>query len=459
MASLVVVGAGPKAVAVQAKAHALRRLGMTIPEIQVVDPIGVAGNWLPEGGWTDGRHPLGTSPFKDIGFPYRTRIADDPPPHPEIADTRGPLSRAVDRELLTLSWVRFLIETGRYASWIDRCQPQPRHRLWAEYLRWVAARTGLDLVRGRVTGMHAGAEGWSLSVCMTDGRVRTVTADALLVTGPGPSTHRIAEIPRVLSLAGFWKAIADDELPESSRIAVIGAGESAASVITEVIRHDVDEICLVSPAATVFSRGEGRFENAMYTDPRRWADLDEQARRDFIARTDRGVISVGMQDCLSSDDRVAHLRGRVLEARDTASGVELTMTDPARGHRTATFGLVIDARGGSPVWFTELMDPQTRSLVSAACGGELTARCFEDRMTPTLALAGLAPTLFVPALSGFRQGPGFANLSCLGELSDRILAGIGVGRLPESSPAARPGQLPHGMKNPRTHPARGFSTA
>lgn len=436
MTSLVIIGAGPKAVAVQAKAHVLRGLGMTLPEIQVVDPVGVGGNWLPEGGWTDGRHVLGTSPFKDVGFPYRTRIADALPPDPDADGMTGSLSRVVDRELLALSWVRFLIETGRYASWIDRGQPRPQHRLWAEYLRWVAARTGLDPIRGRVTGLHADAAGWSLSVDMIDGWGRTVTGDALLVTGPGPSTRRIAEIPRVYSLAGFWRIIADHELPEAARIAVIGGGESSASVISEMIRHDVDEISLVCPAATLFSRGEGQFENAMYSDPHKWADLDDEARRDFISRTDRGVISVAMHECLSSDDRIAHLRGTVRDAREAGSGVELTVTDPVQGSHTAFFDLVVDARGGSPVWFTELMDQQTRSLVAAACGGDLTAGSLESRMTPALAVDGLSPLLFVPSLSGFRHGPGLANLSCLGELSDRILAGIGVGHLPGSSPTA-----------------------
>ena len=62
--SLTVLGAGPKAIAVQAKAHALRCLGISKAEILVLDPLGVGGNWLSDGGWTNGRHLLGTSPLK-----------------------------------------------------------------------------------------------------------------------------------------------------------------------------------------------------------------------------------------------------------------------------------------------------------------------------------------------------------------------------------------------------------
>ena len=92
MLSLTVLGAGPKAIAVQAKAHALRRMGLPAPEILVIDPQGVGGNWLSGGGWTNGHHLLGTSPMKDVGFPYRTRIVDPPDAH----GTR-PLNQEVDR--------------------------------------------------------------------------------------------------------------------------------------------------------------------------------------------------------------------------------------------------------------------------------------------------------------------------------------------------------------------------
>jgi mycobactin lysine-N-oxygenase len=39
-----------------------------------------------------------------------------------------------------------------------------------------------------------------------------------------------------------------------------------------------------------------------------------------------------------------------------------------------------------------------------------------------LELRGLRPRLHIPGLAGVSQGPGFANLGCLGLLSDRVLA-------------------------------------
>ncbi|MEJ6549250.1 SidA/IucD/PvdA family monooxygenase [Corynebacterium sp. USCH3] len=423
--SLVVLGAGPKAVAVQAKAHALRRLGLPAPTVTVVDYQGIGGNWRSGGGWTDGRHQLGTSPTKDIGFPYRTRIAGD-------------LDREVDRALLDIGWTSFLVDTDRYAWWVDHGHPNPRHYLWADYLRWAAEKSGMTLVNGQVTriglrepasaaqGRSQGrSQGWSLSVDRIDGTSSRLEADALMLTGPGRSDRRIAPLPTVYSVAGFWQAVSSAQLPPASRVAVIGGGETAASIVEELIGHDVVDIAVVSPAPTIFTRAEGSFENELYTDPRLWADLDDADRRDVITRCDRGVFSAQVQEKLMAEDRVSHLRGRVSAVHDRDGLAELHV-----GGRTELVDLVVDARGNSPLWFTRMMDDRVVARLIGACGGAVTAATVEDRIGADLSLTGMGPTLFLPTLAGMSQGPGMANLSCLGELSDRILAGLGAGTAP-----------------------------
>lgn len=405
--TLAIIGAGPKAVAIQAKAHALRSLGLPAPEITVIEPRGVAANWRAVGGWTDGRHPLGTPPEKDVGFPYRTRIA-------------GPRNRAVDQELLGLGWVSFMAESGRYASWVDRGRPFPPHDTFAEYLGWVAERTGMNIVRGAATRLVAGDDAWTVSV---DG-AGDVVADALLVTGAGPSDGRLAERPEVLSIAGFWKRGAGHVFPEGSRIAVIGGGESAASVVAEVIRHPVSSLTIIAPQSTLFSRGEGQFENGMYTNPDQWAQLSERDRVEFISRTDRGVFSVRVQQQLHEDERVRHVRGLAASVSGESGRPRLRVEDARTGGSEHEFDYIIDARGGRPLWFLELMDAETRGVLAGVVGGEIRMRRLEDAIGAGLEVEGMAPRLILPTLAGFRQGPGFANLSCLGELSDRVLGGL-----------------------------------
>jgi mycobactin lysine-N-oxygenase len=70
MATLAVVGAGPKGIAIAAKARALAAAGLDAPRVVLVERSAVAGNWSGRQGYTGGRLPLGTPPEKDIGYPY-----------------------------------------------------------------------------------------------------------------------------------------------------------------------------------------------------------------------------------------------------------------------------------------------------------------------------------------------------------------------------------------------------
>lgn len=128
LASLAVVGAGPKGLAIAAKRAALARTGREVPDLVLIDRAGVATNWSGTSGYTDGRQPLSTPPEKDVGFPY--------------APSWGPASGQVSDEVRRWSWQRYLIDQGGLADWVDRGQPRPDHRAWHRYLRWVAERSG-----------------------------------------------------------------------------------------------------------------------------------------------------------------------------------------------------------------------------------------------------------------------------------------------------------------------------
>jgi len=67
MSMLAVVGAGPKGIAIAAKARALSAVGLDAPRVVLVDRSAVARNWSGRQGYTNGLVPLGTPPEKDIG--------------------------------------------------------------------------------------------------------------------------------------------------------------------------------------------------------------------------------------------------------------------------------------------------------------------------------------------------------------------------------------------------------
>src|ERR1700756_3121804 len=133
MSTLAVLGAGAKAVAVAAKASVLREMGVEVPDVIAVERTAVGANWQASGGWTDGAPRLGTSPEKDVGFPYRSAL---------VPRRNGELDELMTR----YSWQSYLIATAAFAEWIDRGRPAPPHRKWSQYLGWVADQVGMKVV-------------------------------------------------------------------------------------------------------------------------------------------------------------------------------------------------------------------------------------------------------------------------------------------------------------------------
>jgi mycobactin lysine-N-oxygenase len=338
VATLAVLGAGAKAVAVAAKVAVLREMGIDTPDVVAVERIGVAANWQASGGWTDGAQRLGTIPEKDVGFPYRSSLV--PRRNAEL-----------DERMTRYSWQSFLIATASFAEWIDRGRPAPAHRRWGQYLRWVAEHVGLNVVHGEVDGLAVASDRWALHTHET-----TVYADALMITGPGQAERSLLSgNPRVLSITQFWDRAAGHDRIAAERVAVIGGGETAASMLGELFRHRVSTITVISPQVTLFTRGEGFFENALFSDSTDWAALTLEERRDAIARTDRGVFSASVQDALLAYDRIRHLRGRVAHAVGREGRIRLTLSTNRGSENLETvhgFDLVIEApaptRCGSP---------------------------------------------------------------------------------------------------------------
>ncbi|WP_306360319.1 SidA/IucD/PvdA family monooxygenase [Nocardia sp. CC227C] len=424
MDTLLVVGAGPKAMAVAAKAHVLRRLGLPAPRVVVVEAHAVGGNWLPSGGWTDGQHRLGTSPEKDVGFPYHSTWA------------RGH-NQALNEGMTAFSWTAFLIEHGTYAEWIDRGRPSPQHHVWAKYLQWVGRKTDVELVLGTVRTIAAADDGWLVTVADAAGETCEIDCDAVMITGPGRSDRALADHPKVLSIAEFWDLAGKRRLPPSSRVAVVGGGETAGSALDELVRHEMLSISVITPKATIYTRGEGYFENSLFSDPVRWGSLGMAERRDVIRRTDRGVFSVRVQETLLGDNRVHHLQGRVVRTVDQGDGVAVTLRNELRPDQVHTYDLVVDATGGDPLWYLELLDAAATDLLELAVGGPITQERVEAAIGYDLAVAELDNKLYLPNMAALAQGPGFPNLSCLGELSDRVLRTVpGRHRTPVRAGAA-----------------------
>ena len=401
---LAVVGAGPKGIAIAAKARALAAAGLPAPQVVLVDRGEVAGNWSGRQGYTNGLLPLGTPPEKDVGYPY--------------AESWGDASADVVAAMAEYSWQRHLIRHGVYSDWVDRGRMRPAHRQWSAYLREVAETAEAKIVRGVVTGLDVANDNrWRVRLAAG----QEIAADGLVITGAGPAitvSGQPHDHPRVLDGRTYWLAAHEPRHERAQNVCVIGSGETAASVVIDLVKrsHKHSAIDVLTARGVLYSRGESYDENRLYSDPADWPRLAEAHRREFLDRTDRGVFSLQAEAALNQARGFRALAGRAAAIEAREQDVIVTIAYGEERERVA-YDAVVVAIGFDGRWFEALLGEDAEARYREALGsGHL-----ERVISVDLSLSGLAPPLHLPVMAGLAQGPGFPNLSCLGLLSDRIL--------------------------------------
>ena len=403
MAMLAVVGAGPKGIAIAAKARALAAAGLDPPRVVLVDRGAAAGNWTGRQGYTNGLLPLGTPPEKDVGFPY--------------AHSWGAASSSVTAAMADYSWQRHLIAHGSYADWVDRGRLRPTHRQWSFYLREVADKARAEVVAGEVTAVEADGDQWRLTLQAGP----EIRADGVVFTGAGPPigvAGQPQDHPRVLDGRSYWLRRQAPGPKMAQSICVIGSGETAASVVGSLLTgsHKHSTIDVLTSRGVLYSRGESYEENRYYSEPGDWPGLAWSHRREFLGRTDRGVFSQQAEAILNASRGFRTLAGRAVAIEAGQRQVVVAIEYESERERVA-YDLVVVAIGFRARWFEAMLrDEARRRLRGALDGAEL-----ERRIQVDLSVAGMSPPLHLPVVAGLAQGPGFPNLSCLGLLSDRIL--------------------------------------
>ena len=404
MSTVAAVGAGPKGIAIAAKARALSAVGLDAPRVVLVDRAPVAGNWTGRQGYTSGLLPLGTPPEKDVGFPY--------------AASWGSASSAVSAAMASYTWQRHLTERGDYADWVDRGRLRPTHRQWSAYLRDVATWSEAEIVGGEVVGLEVGGDDrWEVTIEPGE----ALTADGVVITGSGPPITvpgQPRDHPRVLDGRSYWLDHRISKKGIAQNVCVIGSGETAASVVISLLKktHGRSTVDVLTSRGVLYSRGESYDENRFYSDPGEWPRLAESHRREFLERTDRGVFSLQAEAILRQSRGFRTLAGRAASIEAGEQQVIVTIEYDEEVERVA-YDLVVVAIGFDARSFEALLGLEAQRRL----GDALAEAVLERRIDVDLSIAGLSPLLHLPVLAGLAQGPGFPNLSCLGLLSDRIL--------------------------------------
>jgi mycobactin lysine-N-oxygenase len=419
-ADLIAVGAGAKAAALAAKVHALNTLGAGPITLTIVEANEPAASWSGRNGMTSGEEPLAITPIKDVGFPYQSYEAF------------GEVGEEVDRAVMPFSWQRYLIDKKSYARWVDAGSPAIEHREYGQYLTWVLSRAteGVSLVSGRVTEVSLPEQGdrWTVDVEEPSGQ-RRYGCRALVLTGPGVHRHLphdAGAASRIFHCDSKRTDFACIPADRSCEIAIVGGGESALSgaAFLRAFRPQV-RITIFTPTLPM-SRGESFLENRVFSNPDNvaWSSLDLGTRRDFFKHCDRGVFDPLTLSDIAYDERCRFVTGRVVyvaeEGEDGGVRVDYTTAGAVSSER---YDYLLNSTG------FDLLE-QLRDLFPPAVRAEIERRVGQlwDRPPEVevpigrfLELEGMCPRLHIPGLAALSQGPGFANLGCLGLLADRVL--------------------------------------
>jgi mycobactin lysine-N-oxygenase len=408
---LAVVGAGPKAMALVTKAKVLRDLKIGTLEVVIIEKSSTAAHWGGACGYTDGEQELGTPPEKDVGFPYRSIFG-----------------RKTGCEMLRYSWQSFLIDKGQsvYSDWIDRGRRQPVHRDWAEYLHWVRDEADAEIIQDTVVSVDLREQG-QLGVNLLQGK--PITCHGLVFTGPGRArtiSDEQSDAEHIFDGRSYWQNLDRFRAltaKADARVAVVGAGETAASVVSSLLNIFEDTtvtIDSITRSGTLFTRGESFHENRIFSNPDEWAGLRKSDKEEFIERTDKGVFSVAAQAIIKhawGNFRVSH--GNVESVR--VEGEKVSVRISGRKYKTPlVYDKVVVATGFDP-W-----EP-LKTLFSTETWGNQPLMRLKDKIDyhlrfPVGAKKVPGHNIHTPMLAGLAQGPGFPNLSCLGVLSDRIIS-------------------------------------
>lgn len=433
MTKIAIVGGGPKAVAISAKASTIK----SAPEIVVFEPHEIGANWSGRFAYTDGGMLLCTSPFRDIGFPYK--------------DKKG---STIDAKMIEkFSWLSFLNSSASstpYDVWISKGMPPPSHSDYAQYLKWCFAAAARD--NDGITHLKRACTSFDYSQdeakwivehqAPGDATKEKHLFDAVVFTGSKERDDKLcsAETRRYFFGTNFWEKEHYDELMQSIRcemrksgdysVTIIGDGGTAAAVAANLasLGFATLNVNIVGSNPFIDSRPENHFVDIFYSNPENWLELTVDQRTEFLKKVERGRVWKVIVDQLKDFEQIRYISAKVGEVKlkEYEDGLETFEFYDESGEkiRDADSYVVIDARGFDALWFLDMLRSELRSSFASDkrdVAAEVRTALRSDLSVGPLESGKATPVgLHIPMLGSLTHLAA-PNLMALGSVADAIL--------------------------------------
>ncbi|WP_234342752.1 SidA/IucD/PvdA family monooxygenase [Xanthomonas citri] len=412
---LAVVGGGPKAAAIAARAHALNvSLGRSAFIVDIYERKTIGAHWTGRSGYTDGVQTLCTPIERDLGYPYHST---DP---------------GVNQTLFEcFSWNSYLQSQGQaFFNWVEGGRLPPTHSDFSDYLSWAVSRSKARVIHGEVVGLSVVNRKWEV-VFNGRGKVKKAgpSYDGVVITGPGPALRLpiIRAKKKVFDGQTMWSRLQEveralaylDSAKSSKDIAIIGAGGTAAAILAWLSKHGQKNrrITIVSNQPAFFTRGDSVFENRMFNNDVAWLNLPTSVRRESADRLNRGVVWNSVMRELSEIKNIDFQYGKASRIEKKFNHARVFFEGAHKKHGFIDAGVVFDAIGFNAWWWLDLLGPADRDAI-----GE--RKRLQNAMDSNLTFRKSVwphPPLHAPMHASL-IGPGHQSLMSLGKMADSILA-------------------------------------
>lgn len=420
--NIAVIGGGPKAAALAAKADCLNRFGDNKVRVEIFEKTEIGAAWNGANGYTDGEQRLCTPAERDLGFPY-------------VDGVEPGVSALMKQEY---SWDAFQMTKpalqDNYSTWVSRGRKPPIHREFANYLDYAVRTAGITPIIGEVTSVEWADGRWKVNyIEAASGDSYNVEGfDGVVFTGPGPAQGKVPRAGKLVHSGSdrlyngedFWTNLprVQRQLRGGARkVLIVGGGGTTAAIAAWFIRSNNGHhsIAMINNSATLFTRTVNFFESVMFDNEDAWLALSFADRRKFTDRLNRGVVWENITDILTDAKELVLVPGRANQVRlapGRAKRLVVEYGNELGSSHEHEADIVVDATGFDGWWFERLLPAALQGQMQA-----LTRSGLEENMRSDLSfdLPGW-PKIHAPMHSQI-VAPGFMSLMALGGMADAIL--------------------------------------